>query len=159
MAEKQYWLMKTEPESFSIHDLEMKGCEPWDGVRNYQARNYMRDQMRKGDLVLIYHSNTNPTGVAGVGRISRAGQPDSTAWDPASKYFDPKASQENPIWYCVTVEFVERFPEVVPLDIMKADPALEGMLVTRRGMRLSVQPVSQEHFNHIRKLGRRRVSS
>jgi predicted RNA-binding protein with PUA-like domain len=155
MAVKQYWLMKTEPDTFSIEDLERKRHEPWDGVRNYQARNYMRDQMRKGDLVLIYHSSANPTGVAGVAKVYTEGHPDNTAWDPDNKHFDPKSSPENPIWFRVEVEFVERFPEVIPLEVLKKDPALEGMLVTKRGMRLSVQPVSQEHFDHVRKVGRR----
>jgi predicted RNA-binding protein with PUA-like domain len=158
MPKKQYWLMKTEPSSFSIEDLEDRGREPWDGVRNYQARNTLRDQMKKGDLVLIYHSSASPTGVAGVAKVSMEGHPDCTAWDPGNHHYDPKSSPENPIWFRVEVEFVERFAAVVPLETLKADPELEGMLVTKRGMRLSVQPVSKEHFERVRRLGRERAA-
>lgn len=150
------WLMKTEPEAFSIDDLKRKKKSGWDGVRNYQARNYMRDSMRKGDAVLIYHSSTDPTGVAGLARVSRESHPDPTAWDPDSKYFDPKSTPQEPRWFMVEVEFVEKFPAVVKLEAMRADPALADMLVLKRGMRLSIQPVEKPHYERIVKLGRGR---
>lgn len=157
MAARRFWLMKTEPESFSIEDLEKRGREPWNGVRNYQSRNSMRDDMKVGDLVLLYHSNAEPTGVAGIARVACEAYPDPTCWDPESQYFDPKSSPENPRWFMVDVEFVERFPEVLSLAEMKALPELEGMLATKRGMRLSIQPVEKEHFDFIRKLGKKRA--
>lgn len=143
----QFWLMKTEPDVFSIHDLERKGAEPWDGVRNFQARNFMR-QMRTGDLVLVYHSNAKPPGVVGAARVRREAHPDPSAWNPESKYYDEKSTPEAPRWDMVEVEFVEAFPTMMSLDELKADPALDGMVVTRRS-RLSVQPVSREHFAHV----------
>lgn len=146
--------MKTEPEAFSIDDLQARKIESWDGVRNYQARNFMRDEMKAGDGVLIYHSNADPTGVAGVARIAREGHPDATAWDPESRYFDPKTDPGNPTWILVDVEFVKKFPAVVPLEEMKANPKLEGMMATRRGMRLSIQPVEKTHFEEVLRMGR-----
>lgn len=136
--------MKSEPEVFSIEDLERKSSEPWDGVRNFQARNFMR-QMKVGDLVLFYHSNALPPGVAGLARVSRAAHPDPSAWDPHSKYFDPKSPPETPRWDMVEVSFVERFPTFVSLADLKSNPDLEGMIVTQRS-RLSVQPVESHHF-------------
>ncbi|MCG3197907.1 MAG: EVE domain-containing protein [Candidatus Omnitrophica bacterium] len=156
MPARRYWLMKTEPSSFSIEDLEGKRVEHWDGVRNYQARNTLRDEMKVGDLVLIHHSSANPTGVAGVARVCREGYPDHTARDPKNHHFDPKSTPENPIWFMVDVEFVERFPRVVTLEELKANPALEGMLVTRRGQRLSVQPVEKAHFEEVIRMGKGR---
>lgn len=126
----------------------------WEGVRNYQARNFMRDDMRVGDQVLFYHSNTKPPGVAGLARVVSKPYPDPTAFDPKSTYFDPKSSRETPRWILVDVGFVECFPHFVSLDQLKQDPALEGMMVTRRGMRLSVQPVEATHFRHVLALGR-----
>lgn len=155
-AKRRYWLMKSEPDSFSIEDLERKKTTSWDGVRNYQARNLMRDEMKVGDLVLFYHSNTKPPGVAGIARVCKNAHPDLTALDPQSDYYDPKATPENPIWMMVDVEFVERFPEVVSLDELKANEKLEGMMVTRRGMRLSVQPVDKPHFDEVCKMARRK---
>lgn len=152
---KRYWLVKSEPNTYSIDDLERDGRTSWEGVRNYQARNYMRDEMKVGDLVLFYHSNAEPPGVVGVAKVAREGYPDSFALDPKSKYFDPKATSGNPIWVMVDIEFVERFARTVPLDELKATPELEGMLVTRRGQRLSVQPVEPPHFTCVRRLGRR----
>jgi len=145
----QYWLMKSEPDVFSIEDLARKKKTSWDGVRNYQARNFMRDVMRVGDMVLFYHSNASPPGVAGLARVCREAHPDLTAQDPSSPYYDPKATPENPIWMMVDVEFVRRFPEIIPLDTLKSDPALKDMLVIKRGMRLSVQPVEKKHFDRI----------
>lgn len=148
----RYWLMKTEPETFSIDDLCRKGEETWDGVRNYQARNFMRDDMRVGDAVLIYHSSTNPPGVAGMAEISREAIPDRSALDPASKYFDPKATVDDPRWVMVTVRFVEKFPAVVPLATLKHTPGLEAMGVVRPANRLSIQPVTAAEFAIIRTL-------
>lgn len=146
---KQYWLMKSEPDVYSITDLERDRTTSWTGVRNYQARNFMRDAMKVGDEVLFYHSNAEPPGVAGLAKVVRLAHPDRTALDPKSEYYDPKATAENPIWMHVDVGHVRTFPRVVTLEELKADPALEGLMVTKRGMRLSVQPVSAEHFARI----------
>lgn len=153
---QRFWLMKSEPEVYSIDALERDGVTSWEGVRNYQARNFLRDDMRIGDLVLFYHSNASPPGVAGVAKIARAGYPDPHAWDPKSRYHDPRSSASDPVWMTVDVAFVERFAAVVALDELKAAPELDGMLVTRRGQRLSVQPVEPEHFRFVRQLGRRK---
>jgi len=153
---KRYWLMKTEPEVFSIDDLEAGGREEWDGVRNYQARNYMRNEMKVGDEVLFYHSRCDPPGVAGIAGVCAAARPDLTQFDPKSPYHDPKATRAEPRWFMVAVEFIEKFPVVVSLAEMKDDPALEGMLVTKRGQRLSIQPVEPAHFRRVRQLGRKK---
>ncbi|QQL45699.1 EVE domain-containing protein [Sulfuriroseicoccus oceanibius] len=155
----KYWLMKSEPDVFSFDDL--KACknqtEPWDGIRNYQARNFMRDEMKVGDLVLFYHSNTKPPGVAGIARIVKEAYPDHTSWDPKSKYFDEKSSADNPRWLMVDVQWVAEFPNYVSLDDLKADSEeggpLDGLLVTRRGSRLSITPVEEKHFLRICELG------
>lgn len=147
------WLMKSEPETYSIDDLERDGSEPWDGVRNYQARNFMRE-MAEGDLVIFYHSNAKPPGAAGVARICRDAYPDPTQFDAKSKYFDPKSKKEDPRWSLVDVEFVEKFDQEIPLQALKDDPALEGMLVTQKGSRLSVQPVDKKHFKRVLKIAR-----
>ena len=151
----KYWLMKSEPNTYSIDDLARDGRTHWDGVRNYQARNFMRDEMKVGDGVLFYHSNANPPGVAGIARVVREGYPDHTAQDPNSKYFDPKASDEDPRWFMVDIEFVEKFDELVPLETLRQTPGLEEMLVTKKS-RLSVQPVRPEEFEIVVGLGRRR---
>lgn len=151
----KYWLMKSEPNTYSIDDLARDGRTHWDGVRNYQARNFMRDEMKVGDGVLFYHSNANPPGVAGIARVVREGYPDHTAQDPNSKYFDPKASPEDPRWFMVDIEFVEKFDELVPLETLRQTPGLEEMLVTKKS-RLSVQPVRPEEFEIVVGLGRRR---
>jgi predicted RNA-binding protein with PUA-like domain len=140
--------MKSEPDVFSIDDLERIGREHWDGVRNYQARNHMQ-RMRTGDLVLFYHSSAKPPGVAGVARVCREAYPDHGQFDPRSKYHDPKATPEKPRWFMVDVEFVRKLKRLVTLDELKQDPALSGMLVVRRGMRLSVQPVEPQHFERV----------
>ncbi|MBI4820476.1 MAG: EVE domain-containing protein [Deltaproteobacteria bacterium] len=145
--------MKTEPDVFSIDDLERKGRTSWDGVRNYVARNHMRS-MRVGDLVLIYHSNAKPSGVAGLGRVEREAFADHTARDPESPYFDPKATEENPRWDMVEISFVEKFPATLSLAELKGDPALEGMEVVKKGSRLSVHPVTKKHFDRVVKRAR-----
>ncbi len=151
MAARSYWLMKTEPDVFSIDDLQKRGSEPWDGVRNYQARNFMR-QMNVGDYVLFYHSNAEPSGVAGIGRIVVGAKTDPTQFDPQSNYYDPRSPTDDPRWSLVEVGFVERFAAIVPLAVLKADPQLENMLVVRRGSRLSVQPVTKEEFKYVSSL-------
>lgn len=151
----RYWLMKSEPTSYSIDDLQKQGKTAWEGVRNYQARNFMRDGMKVGDMALFYHSNATPSGVAGVCRISKASFPDNTALDPKSQYYDPKASKENPIWMLVEVEFVEKFPHFVSLEKIKQIPKLADMLVLKKGIRLSVMPIEKHHFTLIRKLGQK----
>lgn len=150
---KKYWLMKSEPESYSIDDLERDGSEPWDGVRNYQARNFMRD-MAVGDLALFYHSNAKPPGVAGLCRISKEAYPDPTQFDKKSKYYDPKSKRDDPRWSLVEVSFVEKFAEEVPLQTLKDTPELEGMRVTQKGARLSVQPVEKKHFQRVLKMAK-----
>jgi predicted RNA-binding protein with PUA-like domain len=154
MAEAaQYWLMKTEPEAYSIHDLarEPTRTTHWDGVRNYQARNFMR-AMRVGDRVLFYHSIAEPPAVVGTAVVDKTAYPDFTALDPADKHFDPKATQENPIWAMVDVKLERVFDRQIALDELRATPGLKGMELLRRGSRLSVQPVSKEHFEIVLKL-------
>jgi len=150
---RRFWLIKSEPGSYSIEDLERDGRTHWDGVRNYQARNFLRDEMKPGDGVLFYHSNADPPGVVGVARVARSGYPDPSAREPTSRAYDPKASEEDPRWFMVDVEFVERFPEVVPLSALRAEPDLAGMPVNNRS-RLSVQPVTEEEFAIVTRMGR-----
>lgn len=145
----RYWLMKSEPDVYSIDDLKRDGSTSWEGVRNYQARNFMRDEMKVGDLVLFYHSNAKPPGVAGLARVCREAHPDPTQFDPKSDYYDPKATRENPRWMLVDVEYVERFAALLPLESLKADADLEGMELLRKGSRLSVQRVEKGHISHI----------
>jgi predicted RNA-binding protein with PUA-like domain len=146
--------MKSEPTVYSITDLKKDKKTLWDGVRNYQARNIMRDEMAVGDLVLFYHSSADPMGVAGVGRICSDFYADPTQFDAKSNYFDAKSKHEAPIWQLRDVAFVESFADVLTLSAMKADKKLEGMMVTRRGMRLSVQPVGKVHFRRALKLAK-----
>lgn len=145
------WLMKSEPDVYSIDDLARDGSTSWEGVRNYQARNFLR-AARVGDLVLFYHSNAEPSGVAGLGRVVREAYPDPTQFDPASPYHDPDSPSAAPRWDRVDVGFVARFPRVVTLAELKAEPALDGLETTRRGSRLSVHPVSEAHAARIREL-------
>lgn len=145
-----YWLMKSEPDVFSIQDLKKKKTA-WDGVRNYQARNYMRDQMRVGDLVLFYHSNAEPPGIAGVAKVSRESHPDPTQFDKTSEYFDPKSKPENPTWMMVEVEFVEDFP-LLPLDRLKAEKSLAALPLVQKGTRLSVMPVGKKEWDRVMEL-------
>ena len=151
---KKYWLMKTEPDVFSIRDLKGRPGkkEHWDGVRNYLARNHMRDGMTVGDQVLFYHSSCAPAGVAGVAEIAKAAYPDPSALDPKSRYFDAKATPVKNPWVMVDVKFVKEFPRLVTLEEMKSAPGLESMMVIKRGMRLSIQPVDPEEFAIVLKL-------
>jgi len=144
--------MKSEPDVYPFSQLVEDGSTHWDGVRNYQARNTMRDDMKVGDFVLFYHSNTKPPHVAGLARVCREGYPDHTSWDSSSKYFDEKSSPDNPRWMMVDIEPIQAF-EMISLPDLKANPALEGMPLLARGQRLSVQPVSQEHFQIVCEMG------
>ena len=148
-----YWLIKSEPDVFSIQDLSRaKGrTTGWEGVRNYQARNFLR-AMRSGDRALFYHSNATPSAVAGIVEVVREAYPDATAWDPTSDYHDPKAGPDNPIWSRVDVRLVEIFPRELPLEELRSIKALAGMELLRRGSRLSVQPVTAAEFRTIEKL-------
>jgi predicted RNA-binding protein with PUA-like domain len=148
----KYWLIKSEPDVFSIDDLERVGQEPWNGVRNYQARNFMWKDMSPGDLALFYHSNAKPPGIAGVARVVGEPYPDATQFDPKSEYHDPKSTRETPRWWLVDFEFVERFKEILPLNALKADAVLMEMMVCQRGTRLSITPVDPLHFKRARKL-------
>ncbi len=144
-----YWLMKSEPDAFSIDDLERVGTEPWDGIRNYQARNMIRDEMKPGDCAFFYHSNTKVPGIVGIMEIVSEPKPDPTAFDPDEKYHDPKSDPDKPRWYLVDVKYVRHTQRVIPLTELKADPALEEMPLVRRGNRLSVMPVTQAQWEHI----------
>ncbi len=147
-----YWLMKSEPHVYPWAQLVEDRATHWDGVRNYQARNIMRDDMKLGDYVLFYHSNCKPPHVAGVAKVCKEGYPDFTAQDPNSKYFDEKASPENPRWIMVDIEAIEEM-EPVGLPELKQNPSLEGMPLLQKGQRLSVQPVSANHFAIVCKMG------
>jgi predicted RNA-binding protein with PUA-like domain len=148
-----YWLMKSEPDVFSIDDLARDGVTGWTGVRNYQARNFMRDTMQVGDTVLFYHSNARPPGVAGLARVRATGLPDPTAFDRKSEYYDPKSDPAAPTWIMVEVAYVATFPRFVPLDTLRAESRLAGLLVLQRGMRLSIQPVEPAHARLVQKMG------
>lgn len=152
----KHWLMKTEPDVYAIDDLRRDGRTFWEGVRNYQVRNMMRDEMAVGDRVLVYHSNADPTGVVGLAEIVRAAYPDAHALDPASPYHDPKATEANNPWLMVDVGFVEQWAAPVTLAELKADPSLTGLEVTRRGSRLSISRVAPAHYEQIVALGRAR---
>ena len=147
-----YWLIKSEPDVFSIDDLQKVKREPWDGIRNYQARNFMRDEMEPGDLAIFYHSNAKPPGAVGIARVCSEAYADPGQFDEKSKYHDPKSNPDEPRWLLRDFEFVLKFPEMVSLDQMKEDLALEGMLVVKRGMRLSIQPVTGRHFKRVCKM-------
>jgi predicted RNA-binding protein with PUA-like domain len=148
----KYWLMKSEPHVYSIEDLERDGKTYWEGVRNYQARNNMQ-KMSVGDTVLFYHSQAKPPGVAGVAKVVNEAYPDHFAFDKKHKYFDPKSDPDDPRWYMVDVEFVEKFDDVVPLSVIKDTPALSDMVLVKNS-RLSVQPVRKAEFDRVLKMGR-----
>jgi len=143
------WLMKTEPDVFSIDDLKRVGKEPWDGIRNYQARNFMRDEMSVGDRVLIYHSRSNPIGIVGEAEVASDAYPDPSQFDPKSGYHDAKSSPANPRWVLVDVRYVRHFPKMITMTDLKNIPGLEQMMVIRKGMRLSIQPVSEQDYRCI----------
>ena len=145
-----YWLMKSNPKFFSIQDLQRLGTEGWDGVRNYRARNFMRDDMRVGDKVFFYHSSAKPSGVAGIMTVSQAGYPDPTQFHPEHRHYDPIATEEEPRWYMVDVTFEQAFIEVLPLLELKFLPALEDSLLLRKGcQQLTVIPLEPKHWHAI----------
>ncbi len=144
-----YWLMKSEPDAYSIDDLERDRMQPWDGVRNYQARNMMRDEMKPGDKAFFYHSSCEVPAVVGIMKIASQAYPDPTQFDRRSKYFDPKSTEENPRWYLVDVAFERKLKRPITLKEIKDEPSLEGFTLTRRGNRLSVFPVSKEHWRAV----------
>ena len=149
----RYWLMKSEPDEFSIDDLAAVDSEPWSGVRNYQARNYMRDDMKPGDGVLFYHSNAVPPGLAGIARVAGKPYPDPTQFDPESDYYDPKSSVDNPRWQLVDLRFERKFKRLISLDEIKQHAeALGDFALLRRGNRLSVMPVEKAQWNYLLKL-------
>ena len=149
-----YWLMKTEPDCFGLEHLKAKPkrTEHWDGVRNYQARNFLRDGMQKGDLAFLYHSSCAEPGIAGIVKIARAAYPDHTAWDPDSEHFDPKSSPANPVWYMVDVQLERALKHPIPLTAIKANPALKDMRLVQRGNRLSILPVTEKEWKAILKM-------
>ena len=151
MFDRHYWLLKTEPTTFSFDDLwkAPKRTTSWDGVRNYTARNFMRDQMKKGDLVFIYHSSADPTGIAGIAEVVREGYPDETAFDPNDSHYDPKSKRDNPSWYLVDVKAVKPFREIVTLESLRKMKGLEKMTLLQKGSRLSVQPVTERDWEII----------
>jgi predicted RNA-binding protein with PUA-like domain len=144
-----HWLMKSEPDTFSIDDLKKRGREPWDGVRNYQARNYMRDGMRVGDGVFFYHSNCAEPGIVGLAEVASDAYPDPSQFNPKSDYFDPGASRDNPRWLLVDVAFVRKFKRTITLKELQALPALAEMPLVRKGNRLSVLPVTAAEWKTI----------
>ena len=154
MKPPRHWLLKSEPETFSFDDLwrAAKRTTSWGGVRNYQARNLLRDELAVGDLALFYHSSTDPSGVAGVARVVRAGYPDPTQFEPGPSR-DPESPRDDPRWYAVDVQALGRLPRFVPLAELRAEPRLAGMVLLRRGSRLSVQPVTASEWRIVLSLG------
>jgi len=153
---KKYWLVKSEPDCFSIEDLENSEDQitHWDGVRNYQARNFMRDEMKIGDKVLFYHSNTKPTAVVGICKVVKEGYPDHTAFDPEEDHFDPKSTPDKPIWMMVDVKLEKKFKNQVTLQDIKENPKLQNMRLVQKGNRLSVMPVEKLEFDEIIKMSK-----
>lgn len=154
MAKKNFWLVKSEPDVFSIEDLKRSKNKTtcWDGVRNYQARNYLKNEMKVGDEVLFYHSNTEPPAVVGVCKVVKEGYADHTQFDPEDKHFFPSADPKNPIWYMVDVQFLKQLKKPVTLADIKANRKLKNLKLVKRGNRLSVMPVQKEEFNEILKM-------
>ncbi|MFT2109900.1 EVE domain-containing protein [Marinomonas sp. 2405UD68-3] len=142
-----YWLMKSEPDTFSIDDLK-KQPTSWDGVRNYQARNHMKN-MSNGDQVFFYHSSCKKIGIVGIAQVIKEAYPDHTSWDPSSNYFDPKSSPENPKWFMVDIEFVRQFSTTLTLASLKENPELESMALLKKGNRLSVMPINEIEWHLI----------
>jgi len=151
MAAK-YWLVKSEPGAYSIDDLVKDKKTHWDGVRNYQARNFIRDDMKKGDKVLFYHSNADPNAVVGVCEIVKEGYPDFTAFDPEEKHFDPKSKKEEPAWFMVDIKLIKKFKQPITLSEIKQNPKLQNMRLVQRGNRLSVMPIEKNEFTEILKM-------
>lgn len=150
---KQYWLLKSEPSVFSIQDLEKAPSKTtcWDGVRNYQARNYLRDLIKKGDLVFFYHSNAEPPAIVGVAEVVKEGYPDYTAFDPENDHYDPKSKKDSPTWFMIDVKHVQTFKKPLALEELRRIPALKNMVLLQKGSRLSVQSVSKEEWSAVMK--------
>ena len=148
----QYWLMKSEPSTYGIDDLKKDTITAWEGVRNYQARNMMRDQMRKGDQAFFYHSNANPPGIVGIMTVCKEAYPDFTALDPDSKYHDPKATEDNPRWFMVDVKFKRHLKHLITLEDLKQQPALSDSALVKKGNRLSIMPMTQQEWEAILQL-------
>ncbi len=146
---KKYWLMKSEPDVFSIDHLMRDKKTLWEGVRNYQARNYMSNEMKVGDEILFYHSSSDPSGIAGLAIVSKDAVPDPSQFVKKSQYYEKKATLEKPVWFCVEVSFVKKYNNLFPLSALKNQEELKDMLVIKRGQRLSIQPVEAVHFNWI----------
>ncbi len=147
-----YWIMKTEPDTFSIQDLETQKTTDWEGVRNYQARNFMRDQMKLNDQVLIYHSSCKNVGIAGIAKVCKESHPDLSSLDKQSPYYDAKATKENPRWYMVSLEWIKTFPRIITLAELKENTALSNMQITKKGNRLSITPISKLEYQSILKM-------
>jgi len=152
-----YWLFKSEPDAFSIDDLasKPKQTEHWDGIRNYQARNYLRDEVKQGDQVLFYHSSCKEVGIAGLAEVVKEAYPDHSQFNPESKYFDPKASPDNPRWVMVDVQFKQKFSKVLPLAKIKNMPAISEIGLVKKGHRLSIMPVNENEFSILLKAATR----
>jgi len=150
---KKYWLMKSEPDEFSLQDLKKVNVEPWNGIRNYQARNFMRDEMKKGDEILFYHSNTKPPGIAGTMVVASGPYADPSQFQKKSKYYDEKSTKDNPRWILVDVKFQSEFKNYISLEVLKAEKNLENMKILQKGNRLSITPVTAREFKHIVELG------
>jgi predicted RNA-binding protein with PUA-like domain len=151
---KGYWLMKCEPSAYTIDDLQRDGATNWEGVRNYKARNYMRDDMQLGDEVLFYASNAEPSGVTGLAKIVRTSYPDASAFNKKSHYYDADSDKATPTWFMVDIGFVKNFKGTVSLETLKSTKGLEKMMVTQKGSRLSVQPVTKDEFEIVLRLAK-----
>jgi predicted RNA-binding protein with PUA-like domain len=148
----KYWLMKSEPNAYSIDDLQKDKKTHWDGVRNYQARNFMRDEMEMGDKVFFYHSNAEPPGITGIAEVCSKPYPDKTQFDQKSKYYDPKATKEQPRWYLVDIQFKKKLKNMIPLPLIKEQKTLKDMKLIQKGQRLSIQPITKKEWEYITKL-------
>ncbi|MFN7455244.1 MAG: EVE domain-containing protein [Pseudobdellovibrionaceae bacterium] len=146
------WLMKSEPDVYSIDQLAKDKTTWWTGVRNYQARNFMMKEMELGDVVLFYHSNAEPPGIAGLGKVTHLAEPDPTQFEKKSEYFDPKATKEKANWFCVQVGFERKLEKLISLEELRKNPKLQELLVLKKGQRLSIQPVEEVHYREILKM-------
>lgn len=153
-----HWLMKSEPDAYSLDQLKADGTTGWEGIRNYQARNFMRDQMCVGDRVLFYHSNTKPPGVVGTAVVSALHLIDPLQFDPQSAYFDPKSSPDKPRWEMVELRYDSHFKNYLPLASLREEAPLQDMLLLKKGMRLSIQPVTADEYAHVLKLGQEGIN-
>jgi len=155
MMQNKFWLLKSEPSEFSIDDLEKSKNQTtyWDGIRNYQARNFIRDEIKNGDKVLFYHSSTEPNTIVGICEIVKEAYPDHTQFDPKHVHYDPKADKKNPTWFMFDIKFVKKLTKPVTLDQIKTNPKLKSMKLLQRGQRLSVMPVTKEELDEILTMG------